>query len=311
MKMFLFPGQGSQFVGMGKDLYTNFSAAREVFEEIDESLGFKLSRVMFEGPEDMLLSTENTQPALMAVSIAALKVLLSESGKSIFELSQYLAGHSLGEYTALCASGSVSVSQVAKILKVRGRAMQEAVPKGEGAMLALLKVTYEEVQNLIVESKSTCEISNDNSNEQVVISARKEEIDKFEEYARRKGMRRMVRLKVSAPFHCRLMRHAVPPVKEVLDNTNFLKPDVPVISNVTANPVKEVSEIKELLIRQITSCVRWRESMLFAINSGLKTFIEVGPGNVLSKILSRMDSTATVFNFGGVDDLDAVIAAVT
>ncbi|ACT69882.1 malonyl CoA-acyl carrier protein transacylase [Neorickettsia risticii str. Illinois] len=310
MKMFLFPGQGSQRVGMGKSLYENFSVAREVFSEVDESLGMNLSKIMFEGPENILSNTENTQPALMATSMAALKVLLSESGKSVSELSKYLAGHSLGEYTALCASGAITISQVARVLKIRGKSMQEAVPMGEGGMLALLKVTFEEVQDLIVESKVSCEISNDNSNEQVVVSGLIPEIDKFEEYAKQNGIRRMVRLKVSAPFHCKLMQHAVIPVKDALDNAEIVTPSVPIVSNVTASPVTEVQRIRELLVQQITSCVRWRESMLFSIETGVETFIEIGAGNVLSKMLSRMNPHVTTLNLGEVDDLDRIIATI-
>ncbi|WP_227028955.1 ACP S-malonyltransferase [Neorickettsia sennetsu] len=306
--MFLFPGQGSQRVGMGKSLYENFSVAREVFSEVDESLGMKLSKVIFEGPE--LSNTENAQPALMATSMAALKVLLSESGKSVSELSKYLAGHSLGEYTALCASGAITISQVARILKIRGKSMQEAVPMGEGGMLALLKVTFEEVQDLIVESKANCEISNDNSNEQVVVSGLTTEIEKIEQYAKQKGIKRVVRLNVSAPFHCKLMQPAVMPVKDALDTAEIVTPSVPIVSNVTASPVTEVQKIKELLVQQITGCVRWRESMLFAIGAGVKTFIEVGSGNVLSKMLSRMNPNVTTLNLEGVDDLDRIIATI-
>ncbi|ABD46047.1 malonyl CoA-acyl carrier protein transacylase [Neorickettsia sennetsu str. Miyayama] len=308
MNMFLFPGQGSQRVGMGKSLYENFSVAREVFSEVDESLGMKLSKVIFEGPE--LSNTENAQPALMATSMAALKVLLSESGKSVSELSKYLAGHSLGEYTALCASGAITISQVARILKIRGKSMQEAVPMGEGGMLALLKVTFEEVQDLIVESKANCEISNDNSNEQVVVSGLTTEIEKIEQYAKQKGIKRVVRLNVSAPFHCKLMQPAVMPVKDALDTAEIVTPSVPIVSNVTASPVTEVQKIKELLVQQITGCVRWRESMLFAIGAGVKTFIEVGSGNVLSKMLSRMNPNVTTLNLEGVDDLDRIIATI-
>jgi [acyl-carrier-protein] S-malonyltransferase len=282
--IFVFPGQGSQYVGMGKSFYDQFSCAKNVFKEVDDALGQDLSKIIFSGTDAQLSSTQNTQPALMATSLAALDVLLNESGKKIQDIAKYLAGHSLGEYSAICASGALDVADTAKLLKIRGQAMQSAVPEGLGAMVALLKIGYAEVKKML-DQFPDCQISNDNSTEQVVVSGKAEKIRQFCEHAKKSGVKRIVKLNVSAPFHCKLMLPAAQKMQEALEDIKFLEPKVPFVCNVTAEVISDTKKIKPLLVDQVTKCVRWRQTIEYCKANKISKFIEIGAGNVLAKLI--------------------------
>ena len=285
----VFPGQGSQVVGMGKDLYDNFSAAREVFKTVDDILAVNLSKIMFEGPSEELTKTENTQPALMAVSIALVQVLEKDFGKKFSDLCAFTAGHSLGEYSALCAAGAMSLTQTAKLLQIRGLEMAKCGEKTQGAMAAILGVEIEVANAIALEAAQgdVCQVANDNSVGQIVISGSKAAINRAIEIAKAKGAKRALALPVSGAFHSTLMNDAQVAMKAALANAEIKEPAVGVVANVTANIVVNPNEIRDLLAKQITGAVRWRETMLFLEQQGVEEIIEIGSGKVLAGLVSR------------------------
>ncbi|MEH6720162.1 MAG: ACP S-malonyltransferase [Aurantimonas endophytica] len=299
----VFPGQGSQSVGMGRTLHDSFAESRAVFEEVDEALGEKLSSLIFEGPEDQLTLTANAQPALMAVSIAALRALEAE-GFSLTE-ARYVAGHSLGEYSALAAAGAITVADTARLLRIRGTAMQAAVPQGEGAMAAILGLDADAVLTLCEAAAEgqVCEPANDNGGGQIVISGDKAAIDRAVAMAPERGAKRAIPLSVSAPFHCRLMQPAADRMQAALAETVIAAPSVPVISNVTATPTSAPDEIRERLVRQVTGQVRWRESVEFLASDGVTKLVEIGSGRVLSGLARRIDKSLVTYAVGTVDEV--------
>lgn len=288
---FVFPGQGSQFVGMGKEVYDAFSEARSVFEEVDETLKQNLSTLIFEGPIEDLTLTQNTQPALMAVSIALQRVVEKQSGKKINELCSYVAGHSLGEYSALCAAGSISLADTAKLLRIRGNAMAEAVPPGEGGMAALIGVDFAKAQEIAeyASTEGACQAANDNGGGQVVVSGVMAAIDKVVASASQFGIKRAVKLPVSAPFHSSLMEPAAVRMREALAGVAVQKPSVPLISNITADEVTDPDVIKDLLVKQVTGMVRWRETIHTLKSKGTEKVIEIGAGKVLGGLVRRIE----------------------
>lgn len=285
----VFPGQGSQAVGMGKDLYDNFQTAREVFKTVDDILSVNLSKIMFEGPAEELTKTENTQPALMAVSIALVQVLEKDFGKKFADLCAFTAGHSLGEYSALCAAGAISLAETAKLLQIRGLEMAKCGVKTQGAMAAILGVENDVANAIVLEAAQgdICQIANDNSVGQIVISGSKAAIDRAIEIAKAKGAKRALALPVSGAFHSALMNDAQIAMKAALENAEIKTPLVPVVANVTANLVTNPNEIRDLLTKQITGSVRWRETMLFLEKQGVEEVIEIGSGKVLAGLVSR------------------------
>ncbi|MBR1945873.1 MAG: ACP S-malonyltransferase [Alphaproteobacteria bacterium] len=286
----VFPGQGSQAVGMGKELADAFTVAKEVFLEVDDALSENLSKKIFEGPAEDLLLTENAQPALMAVSMAVVRVLQQEGKISLSKTFKYAAGHSLGEYSALCAAGAFDVTTTAKLLRTRGKAMQQAVPVGQGGMAALIGADLEQAQEIAKEASQNdvCVAANDNAPGQVVLSGTMAAIDRAVEIAEKKGIKRAVKLAVSAPFHSPLMQPAADVMAQALAGTEIKVPRLPVIANVTARPVSEPAEIRDLLAKQVTGSVRWRESMLFARENGVDALVEVGAGKVLTGMAKRI-----------------------
>ncbi len=318
VRAFIFPGQGSQAVGMGRDLAAAFAAAREVFEEVDETLGQKLTKLMFEGPSEELTSTENAQPALMAMSLASLRVLEREGGFKLADKAVLVAGHSLGEYSALAAAGTFSVAQAARLLKLRGQAMQRAVPKGEGAMAALLGVEMEQAAEICAEAASytdengktirqVIQPANDNGGGQVVISGHKAAVERAIEIAKARGVKRAMLLPVSAPFHCALMEPAAEEMAEALAAATLGSPIVPVVANVTAAKVSDPAQIRDLLVRQVTGNVRWRESMLAMQAMGVDSFVELGAGKVLAGLAKRIVPDATTASAGTPGEIEAVL----
>src|ERR1019366_6486417 len=287
---FVFPGQGSQTVGMGKALAANFLAAARVFAEVDEALGDKLSTIVFEGPADRLTLTENAQPALMAVSLAIIRVLESEAGLDLKRHAQFVAGHSLGEYSALAASGAFTIADTARLLRTRGQAMQKAVPVGVGAMAALIGLEFDSAAAVAAEAAKgqVCQAANDNGGGQVVVSGDKAAVERAVEIAKTKGAKRAMILPVSAPFHCALMRPAADVMANALGQVSIKSPVVPVVANVLAKPIHEPAKIVAALIAQVTGTVRWRESVAFMAGAGVKTFYEVGAGKVLSGLIRRI-----------------------
>jgi [acyl-carrier-protein] S-malonyltransferase len=310
----VFPGQGSQAVGMGKAFAADFAAARAVFDEIDAALGQKLSQLMFEGPESELTMTANAQPALMAVSLAALRVLELEAGLDVARDAAFVAGHSLGEYSALAAAGALTMADTACLLRRRGEAMQKAVPVGKGAMAALLGLDYETGVSVAQEASATCggdevcEIANDNGGGQVVASGTKKAVDQAIEIAKGKGARRAMLLAVSAPFHCALMQPAADAMEEALAEVNIAAPKVPVVANVTARPVTDAAGIRRALVAQVTGTVRWRESVAFMAGAGVHRFLELGSGKVLTGLLKRITDGATGIAIGTPADIAAYTA---
>jgi [acyl-carrier-protein] S-malonyltransferase len=310
----VFPGQGSQAVGMGKALAADFAAARAVFDEVDAALGQKLSALMFEGPESELTLTANAQPALMAVSLAALRVLESEAGLDDARDAAFAAGHSLGEYSALAATGALTVADTARLLRLRGEAMQKAVPVGRGAMAALLGLDYETGVSVAREASAAsgdneiCEIANDNGGGQVVASGTKKAVDQAIEIAKGKGARRAMLLTVSAPFHCALMQPAAEAMEAALARVNIAAPKIPVVANITARPVTGAEGIRRGLVAQVTGTVRWRESVAFMASAGVNRFLELGAGKVLTGLLKRIAESATGIAIGTPADIAAYTA---
>ncbi len=311
VKAFVFPGQGSQAVGMGKALAEAFASARAVFAEVDEALHQKLTELMFAGPEAELTLTANAQPALMAVSLAALRVLETEAGLDLARDAAFVAGHSLGEYSALAAAGSLSVSDTALLLRRRGDAMQRAVPAGEGAMAALLGLDYETGVEIAAEAQNeagpgeVCQIANDNGGGQVVASGSKAAVARVIEIAKTKGARRSILLPVSAPFHCALMQPAAEVMREALANVAIKPPKLPIVTNVSADAVTDPERIRALLVAQVTGTVRWRESMLAMAGQGVSLFVEVGAGKVLTGLVKRITEGASGVAVGAPADVEA------
>ena len=302
---FTFPGQGSQAVGMGKALAESFPAARAVFEEVDAALGEKLTDIIWSGPAETLQLTENAQPALMAVSIAALRVLETEAGFSVKRDAAFVAGHSLGEYSALAAAGSLSISDTARLLRTRGLAMQKAVPVGVGAMAALLGLDYDVAIGVAEEAAQgqVCQAANDNGGGQVVVSGDKAAVERAIEIAKVKGAKRAMLLPVSAPFHCRLMQPAAEAMATALRDVIINVPASPLISNVLASPISSPDDIRRRLVEQVTGTVRWRESVAYMASQGVTRFFEIGAGKVLSGLVKRISDGAIGISVGSPNDL--------
>jgi [acyl-carrier-protein] S-malonyltransferase len=308
---FVFPGQGSQTVGMGKALAETFALARQVFDEVDDALDEKLSTTMWEGPADALTLTENAQPALMAVSLAVVRVLQAEAGLNLKRDAAFVAGHSLGEYSALAAAGAFSLADTARLLRTRGRAMQKAVPVGTGAMAALIGLQLEEVAVVAAEAAQgqVCQAANDNGGGQVVVSGDKAAVERAVEIAKAKGAKRAIILPVSAPFHCALMHPAAQVMAEALAAVKVHAPAVPVVANVVARPISEPAEIVKRLVEQVTGTVRWRECVSFMAGQGVTTFYEAGAGKVLSGLVKRIVEGANGIAVGVPTDVGAFISA--
>jgi [acyl-carrier-protein] S-malonyltransferase len=304
---FTFPGQGSQTVGMGKALADAFPVARAVFDEVDAALGEKLSTVIWEGPAETLQLTQNAQPALMAMSMATLRVLEGE-GILVAKDAAFVAGHSLGEYSALAAAGSLSITDTARLLRTRGLAMQKAVPVGAGAMAALLGLDYDTAVAVAEEAAQgeVCQAANDNGGGQVVVSGDKAAVDRAVEIAKTKGAKRAMLLPVSAPFHCRLMQPAADAMTQALAGVTINKPAVPLVSNVLASAITDPDEIRKRLVEQVTGTVRWRESVAWMASQGVTHFIEIGAGKVLSGLVKRIADGAVGVSVGGPNDIAAV-----
>ena len=303
MQAILFPGQGSQYVGMGSDFYKKFDSVKKIFTQVDETLGFSLSEIILNGPEEKLKLTQNTQPAIMTVGVSIFNVL-----NDIFSLklneARFFAGHSLGEYTALVCSGSLTIENAAYLLHERGKSMQNAVPSDQGAMLAVLGMTIEEVEKELnfLPKKEICEIANDNCDGQVVVSGKKIVIEMLNKNLKEKKKKGII-LPVSAPFHCSLMNPASENMREKIQSVNFLKPKPDIISNVTAKEESDVNKIKTLLIDQITSRVRWRESVNYMITKGVTNFLEIGPGKILSSLVKKINRNVKISNINSMEDI--------
>lgn len=307
---FVFPGQGSQMVGMGKALADNFAVARAVFQEVDDALGENLSAIMWDGPIETLTLTANTQPALMASSLAALRVMESEAGLDLVRDAAFVAGHSLGEYSALAAAGSISIADTARLLRLRGTAMQAATPVGTGAMAAILGLDFDKVAAVAAEAAQgeVCDIANDNAPGQVVVSGATAAVERACEIAKREGASRAIMLTVSAPFHCSLIASAADAMRDALAGVEVRAPKVPLVANVTAAPVNAPDEIRALLVKQVTSTVRWRESVAFMAEQGVTRLVEVGTGKVLSGLTKRIARQVAAANVGTPEDVAAFAA---
>jgi len=307
-RAFLFPGQGSQAVGMGRVLAEAFASAREVFAEVDDALSQKLSRIMWEGPESDLVLTENAQPAIMAASVAVVRVLETEMGLNIARHAAFVAGHSLGEYSALCAAGAFSLADTARLLKTRGQAMQSAVPVGEGGMIALIGAEIEQAEAVAKDASAaggTCVVANDNAPGQVVISGSKDAMDRVPDIAKAASIKRAIPLAVSAPFHCPLMQPASDRMAEALAAVTIRPLAVPVIANVTAAPVSTPEDVRRLLVEQVTGRVRWRESILSLRGLGVDTTVEFGGNKVLTGMVKRIDKELQGITLDAPADLEA------
>ena len=302
----IFPGQGSQLVGMGKDLYDKYSLVQNLFKEADEILGFSLSNLILNGPKEELDLTENTQPSIFLLSYSIFKLIKEEFNIDLNK-ANFFAGHSLGEYSALASAGALSFSDTLKILKIRGRAMQSSVPKGEGGMVAVLGSKIEIIENLIKENKSKyeCFIANDNSEGQIVLSGNILDLEKMMSDLKLNNIKN-IKLPVSAPFHCKLMNKATIVMKEEISKLNFKEPRNLLISNVTGKEIDDSYKLKDLLIKQIESRVRWRESVLLMINKGVSQFIEIGPGKVLSGLIKRIDKNVKVSAINNDEDIKLI-----
>lgn len=302
-RAFVFPGQGAQMIGMGKALAEAYPAAKAIFDEVDEALGEKLSALIWDGEIEALTLTQNAQPALMAMSLAALRALESE-GYAVTDAA-FVAGHSLGEYSALAAAGSLSIGDTARLLRIRGEAMQKAVPVGVGAMAALLGLDFEAVKEIAEEAAQgqVCQAANDNDPGQVVVSGHKEAVERAVEIAKGKGAKRAVLLPVSAPFHCALMRPAADAMAEALDNVDIHVPSVPLVANVRAAAVTDPATIRSLLVEQVTGSVRWRESVGYMAAQGVTEIWEIGAGKALSGMVRRIDKSIACTAFGAPEDI--------
>jgi len=308
-RAFVFPGQGSQAVGMGQAMAAAFPAARQALEEVDDALSQNLSRLMAQGPADELTLTENAQPALMAVSLAVLRVLEAEAGVDMETSCKFVAGHSLGEYSALAAARGLDIADAARLLKRRGQSMQEAVPIGVGAMAALLGAELDQARELAADAAQgdVCETANDNADGQIVISGHKFAIDRAIELAPERGIRRAIELPVSAPFHCSLMQPAAEIMEQALGEIDVRRPVVPVIANVSAAEATRPDDIRDLLVKQVTAMVRWRECVLAMRDAGVDTLVELGAGKVLTGLARRIDRDMTAISIEGPDDIDALV----
>ncbi|HVA35319.1 MAG TPA: ACP S-malonyltransferase [Stellaceae bacterium] len=308
-RAFVFPGQGSQAVGMGRELRAAFATAREVFAEIDEALKQNLSRLMFEGPESDLILTENAQPALMAVSLAAMRVMEKDGGLDLKRHAAFVAGHSLGEYSALAAAHALAIADAASLLKQRGRAMQRAVPVGMGAMAALLGLEIDAARAIASEAAQgeVVEAANDNGAGQVVVSGHRTAVERAVVHAASHGAKRAIMLPVSAPFHCALMEPAAREMTEALADVQLAEPIVPLVANVTATAVRDPVEIKDLLVQQVTGLVRWRECVLYMKERGVSVLVEVGAGRVLSGLAKRIDRELTGLSIGTPAEIEAFL----
>ena len=311
-RAFVFPGQGSQAVGMGQEIAAAFAAAREVFEEVDDTLDQHLSRLMFEGPEDTLTLTENAQPALMAMSLAVVRVLEVEGNVTVGEAATLVAGHSLGEYSALAAAGALSLAETARLLKRRGQAMQKAVPVGRGAMAAMLGLDLASAEAVAAEAADgeVCDVANDNSDGQVVLSGDADAVERAIELARERGARRAILLPVSAPFHCALMQPAADVMADALAAAAIAAPVPAVVANVTAEPVAEPDRIRELLVAQVTQRVRWRECVLAMRAAEVEELVELGAGKVLTGLVRRIDRDLAGRAVATPDDIEALLGAL-
>jgi [acyl-carrier-protein] S-malonyltransferase len=309
---FIFPGQGSQDVGMGRELAQTYAPAREVFEEVDAALSQSLSKIMWEGPKETLTLTENAQPALMAVSMAVMRVLEREKGFKLKDKVKFVAGHSLGEYSALAAAGAFSLADAARLLKLRGQAMQAAVPVGQGAMTALLGVGIDAARKVAEAAAQgeVCEVANDNEPTQVVLSGQKTAIDRVAAVGKEFGVRRAVPLPVSAPFHCALMQPAADAMAKALAGVTVNTPVVPVVANVLAQAISDPAEIKKRLVEQVTGTVRWRECVTYMTANGVTHFYEIGAGKVLAGLAKRIDPAVNAATIGSPADIDAVLAQI-
>ena len=304
MSALLFPGQGSQAVGMGSELHQKFDMVKKIFNEADEVLGYKISKLILEGPENELQLTKNTQPAILTVSYSIFKILKNEFNFD-FGSFKYFAGHSLGEYSALVCSNSLKFQDALYLLHERGKAMQEAVPVGKGSMIAVLGMKTEEIKNLLKlrnKDKGVCEIANDNAEGQVIVSGNKESVESFQKLLREKKIK-SIPLKVSAPFHCSLMKPAADVMKDKIESVNFKDPSFQIVNNVTATPETKSENLKELLVRQIFSTVRWRESIIKMSEKNIKNFVELGPGKVLSGMVKRTIKEVNCFSINSITDI--------
>lgn len=308
----IFPGQGSQAVGMGRELAEAFASARDVFDEVNEALGQNLSKLMWEGPQEDLTLTENAQPAIMAVSLAVIRTLEREGGFRLADKAAFVAGHSLGEYSALAAADALSVSDTARLLKRRGQAMQRAVPVGEGAMAALLGLEFDQAAEVAAEAAQgeVCTAANDNGGGQVVVSGAKAAVERAIEIAKTKGAKRSMLLPVSAPFHCPLMQPAADEMAEALAEVELKAPSVPLVANVTASKVADPATIRDLLVKQVTGMVRWRESVLYMESQGVSAFVEVGAGKALSGMVKRIAREPQILAVGTPADVEAFLKTV-
>ncbi|MEI4263545.1 ACP S-malonyltransferase [Roseovarius sp. D0-M9] len=309
-RAFIFPGQGAQTIGMGRALADAYPAARDVFDEVDDALGEPLSALIWEGNAETLTLTQNAQPALMATSLAALRALEAEG--VTLDAAQFVAGHSLGEYSALAAAGALSIADTARLLRIRGRAMQEAVPVGVGAMAAILGLDFEAVTALAKDAAEddVCQAANDNDPGQVVVSGHKAAVERAVEMAKGRGAKRAMLLPVSAPFHCALMQPAAEVMREALEEVAMDRPAVPLVANVRAGAVTEPGEIRALLVEQVTGSVRWRESVSFMAQEGVTETWEIGAGKALSGMVRRIERDMTVRNIGTPEDVVAAVAAL-
>jgi [acyl-carrier-protein] S-malonyltransferase len=308
---FIFPGQGSQAAGMGRALAEAFAPARAVFEEVDAALGEKLTKLIWEGPAETLTLTENAQPALMATSLAAMRVLEAEAGVDLARDVQFLAGHSLGEYSALAAARALTIADTARLVRIRGRAMQRAVPVGTGAMAALLGLDFDQAVAVAAEAAQgeVCEAANDNGGGQVVVSGNTAAVARAVEIAKAKGARRATMLPVSAPFHCALMQPAADAMASALADVAVKSPVVPIVANVLAKPIRDPADIVKALVAQVTGTVRWRESVTLMAAAGVSTFYEIGAGRVLSGLVKRIAEGASGSAIGTPDDVVAFRAS--